>query len=99
VFWEAGEDPKPKKIVAKASSDSKITKLDVASSSGEFQATAAKGANPGEFVITVTPADTSKPTNATITIKTDLPEPFYAIARVTGPTPAATPATSPAVIP
>lgn len=99
VFWEAGEDPKPKKIIAKASSDSKITKLDVTSSSPDFQASVAKGSTPGEFIISVTPAETSKATNATITMKTDLPEPFYAIARVTAPTPAAAPATSPAVIP
>ncbi|MGI8820727.1 MAG: DUF1573 domain-containing protein [Chthoniobacterales bacterium] len=95
VYWEAGEEPKPKTIKAKASPDSKITKLDVTCSSPEFKATAAKGSGPGEFVVTVTPTDTSKPANATLTMKTDLPEPFYAIARVTAPTPATSPATAP----
>ena len=83
VFWENGEDPKPKKITVTASKDVKMTKLDVVSSSPDFATKVDPGTKPGEFVITVTPQDVKKAVSATLTIKPDLPQVFYATARVT----------------
>ncbi len=48
VFWESGEDPKPKQITVKAASaDVKMTKLDVTSSSPEFTTRGGKGVQAG----------------------------------------------------
>jgi len=85
VFWQMGEAPKPKTIKVKASKDVSITKVEVASSSPEFTTKVEKGSAPGEFNISVEPKTTSQPLNATLTIKSDYPQPFYATARVTGP--------------
>ncbi len=85
VFWENGEDPKPKKITVTAGKDVTVTKLDVSSSSPEFTTKVDKGSKPGEFVITVTPKNTATMVSATLTIQPDLPQVFYATARVTGP--------------
>jgi len=93
VFWENGEAPKPKTINLKAGKDITITKLDVTSSGPEFTTKVDKGSAPGEFQLTVTPKDTSQMLNATLTIKPDFPQTFYATARVTPPAP---PATAPA---
>ena len=87
VFWENGEEPTTKKITVKAASqDVNMTKLDVTSSSPDFATKVEKGTNAGEFVIDVTPKDTMKAYSATLTIKPDFPQTFYATARVTGPT-------------
>lgn len=83
VFWENGADPKPKKITVTAGKDVKMTKLDVVSSSPDFATKVDPGTNPGEFVITVTPQDVKKAVSATLTIKPDMPQVFYATARVT----------------
>lgn len=85
VFWENGEAPTPKKIVVSGGKDVTLTKVDVTSSSPDFSTKVDKGGKAGEFVITVTPTDTKKMTSATLTIKSDLPQVFYATARVTGP--------------
>ncbi len=86
VFWENGEDPKAKQITVKAASaDVKMTKLEVTSSSPEFKTQVEKGAKPGEFIVNVTPSDTKAMHSATLTIKPDFPQTFYATARVTPP--------------
>ena len=85
VFWENGEAPKPKKITVTAGPEVKMTKLDVASSSPDFATKVDKGKKAGEFVITVTPRDTTKMLSATLTIRPDMPQVYYATARVTGP--------------
>jgi hypothetical protein len=85
VFWEQGEALKPKKITVKANKDITMTKLDVTPSSPDFTTKVEKGSNPGEFVISVLPTDTSKLLAATLTIKPDIDQVFYATARVTGP--------------
>ncbi len=85
VFWENGEAPTPKKIVISGGKDVTLTKVDVTSSSPDFTTKVDKGDKAGEFVVTVTPADTKKMSSATLTIKSDLPQVFYATARVTGP--------------
>lgn len=89
VFWENGEAPKPKKITVKAGPDVTMTKLEVSSSSPDFTTKVEKGAAAGEFIINVVPKDTSRQLAATLTIKPDFPQTFYATARVTGPAAAA----------
>ncbi len=85
VYWENGEAPKPKVIKLKANKDVAITKVDVGSSAPEFTTKVEKGSGPGEFNIIVQPRDTTRAANATLTIKSDLPQSFYATVRVTPP--------------
>ena len=86
VFWQAGEDAKPKTILAKAGKGANVKKVDVTSSSGDFTAKVEPGSGAGEFKISVQPKDTAKPLNATLTIKPDTgsgpPKVYYAAARV-----------------
>lgn len=89
VYWENGEAIKPKRITVKAGLGVTVTKVDVTSSSPEFTTKVEKGAAAGEFIINVLPKDTSRQLATTLTIKSDLPQMFYATARVTGPAAAA----------
>src|SRR5438445_54637 len=91
VFWQSGEEPKPKIITAKANKDAAIKKLDVTSSVPDFTAKVDAGSAPNEFKISVQPRDTTKAVYATLTIKPDSPNTanvFSAAARVMPPTPA-----------
>jgi hypothetical protein len=92
VYWQNGEEPKPKIITAKANKDAAIKKLDVASSTPDFAAKVDAGSAPNEFRISVQPRDTSKAVYATLTIKPDSPantgNMFAAAARVMPPAPA-----------
>src|SRR5438445_1410448 len=91
VYWQNGEEPKPKIITAKANKDAAIKKLDVASSTPDFTAKVDAGSAPNEFRISVQPRDTTKAVYATLTIKPDSPNTanvFSAAARVMPPTPA-----------
>jgi hypothetical protein len=92
VYWQNGEALKAKKIVAKVGKEFGVSNMTVESSSPVFTATVQKGDADGEFVISVVPTDTSKQANATLTIKSDLPQPYYATVAVTAP--AAQPATA-----
>jgi hypothetical protein len=89
VFWQSGEDPKPKTILAKAGKGVAIKNLEVTSSSPEFTAKVEPGSGAGEFKINVQPRDTAKQLNATLTIKPEMSSGpakiFYASARVTPP--------------
>jgi hypothetical protein len=87
VFWQAGEAPQPKTIIAKAGKGVTVKKVDVISSSGDFTAKVEPGPTAGEFKIQVQPKDTTKPLNASLTIKPDVkPErTYYATARVMPP--------------
>src|ERR1700720_538827 len=91
VYWQNGEDPKPKIITAKANKDAAIKKLDVASSTPDFTAKVGAGSAPNEFRISVQPRDTTKAVYATLTIKPDSPantgNMFAAAARVMPPPP------------
>ncbi len=90
VYWQNGEEPKPKIITAKANKDAAIKKLDVASSTPDFTAKVEAGSAPNEFKITVQPRDTTKAVYATLTIKPDFPSTanvFSAAARVMPPPP------------
>ena len=84
VYWQTGEAAKPKTITVRAGKDVTVGTVDVTSSSPDFSTKVEKG-NGGEFLIHVQPKDTSAQLSTTLTIKTDLPKPFYASARVTGP--------------
>jgi hypothetical protein len=92
VYWQNGEEPKPKIITAKANKDAAIKKLDVASSTPDFAAKVDAGSAPNEFRISVQPRDTTKAVYATLTIKPDSPantgNMFAAAARVMPPPPA-----------
>ena len=85
VYWQNGEEPKPKIITAKANKDAAVKKLDVASSTPDFTAKVEAGSAPNEFKINVQPRDTTKAVYATLTIKPDSPSTanvFSAAARV-----------------
>lgn len=91
VYWQNGEEPKPKVITAKANKDAAIKKLDVASSTPDFTAKVDAGSAPNEFRISVQPRDTTRAVYATLTIKPDSPantgNMFAAAARVMPPAP------------
>jgi hypothetical protein len=90
VYWQNGEEPKPKIITAKANKDAAIKKLDVASSTTDFTAKVDAGSAPNEFRISVQPRDTAKAVYATLTIKPDSPANtgnMFAAARVMPPAP------------
>src|SRR5438874_12985551 len=73
VYWQNGEEPKPKIITAKANKDAAIKKLDVSSSTPDFTAKVDAGSAPNEFKISVQPRDTTNAVYATLTIKSDSP--------------------------
>src|SRR5207237_1629650 len=99
VYWQNGEERKPKVITAKANKDAAIKKLDVASSTPDFTAKVDAGSAPNEFRISVQPRDTSKPVYATLTIKPDSPpntgNTFAVAARVMPPAPTSGTAVTP----
>jgi len=86
VFWQANEPAQPKTIIAKAAKGTTVKKVDVTASSADFTAKVVPGSN-GEFKIEVQPKDTTKPLNATLTIKPDVTpaKVFFASARVMPP--------------
>jgi hypothetical protein len=86
VFWQANEPAQPKTIIAKAAKGTTIKKVDVTASSADFTAKVEPGSN-GEFKIQVQPKDTTKPLNATLTIKPDITPAklYFASARVMPP--------------
>jgi len=85
VYWQTGEAPKPKTIIARAGKGVAMKTVEVTSSSAEFTAKVVSGAGAGEFKISIQPRDTSKPVNATLTIKPEGAGPekaYFATARV-----------------
>jgi hypothetical protein len=87
VYWQAGEEAKPKTVVARVGKNIPIKNLDVVSTNPDFLVKVERGATPGEFRINIQPRETTKPGFATLTIKTDYPKEapknFYINARVT----------------
>src|SRR5205823_8571266 len=71
VFWQSGEDPKPKTILAKAGKGVTIKNLEVTSSSPEFTAKVEPGSAAGEFKFVVAPKDTAHQATANLAIKPD----------------------------
>ena len=88
VFWQAGEEAKPKTILAKAGKGITLKNVEVTSSSGDFTAKVEPGPA-GEFKINIQPKDTAKPLNTTLTVKPDSgagsAKIYYAQARVMPP--------------
>jgi len=87
VYWQANEAPQPKTIVAKAAKGATVKNVEVTSSSGDFTAKVEPAKTAGEFKIQVQPKDTTKPLNATLTIKPDAAPAkiYFASARVLPP--------------
>lgn len=88
VYWETGEEPKPKTLTVKPGSGIAIKNLAVKSSSPEFTTKVEAGSAPGEFQIVVQPQQTARPVSGTLNIKLDLPnmpgKTFFALAKVIG---------------
>ena len=86
VFWQAGEAPRPKAIVAKAAAGVSIQGLDVSSSSPDFVTKVEPGSSPNEFRIKIEPRQTTQAAVATLTIKPGFgngkTKIFYATARI-----------------
>ncbi len=72
VFWQPGEDPKPKTISAKAGKGVAIKNLEVTSSSPDFTTKVEPGSGAGEFRIMIQPRDTAHQVNAILTIKPNI---------------------------
>ena len=89
VFWQIGEQSKPKTITVKVAKGVAVKSLDVTSSAPDFSAKVEPGPGEGEFRINVQPKDTTRPIAATLTIKPDSAapgsKPYFATARVTPP--------------
>src|SRR5437763_3864821 len=110
VYWQSGEEPKPKKISIKASKDFPAKNITVKSNSPNFESKVESGRSSGEWTIEVTPKDTSHPTGTALVVQTDYPKEapksFVVNVSVTNPpgtpsvvkpsTPAAIPSASPA---
>ena len=111
VFWQTGEDPTPKTVIAKAGKDVPIKDLEVKSTNPSFEAKVEKGKAAGEFRISIHPKDTKIPAFSSVTVKTDFPKEapktLFVTARVNGPptavmtppTAAMTPPTAPGQVP
>lgn len=90
VYWQSGEEAKPKTIVAKAGAGITIKSLEVVSSLPEFTTKVEPGKTKGEFLIKIEPRQTTQASAATLTIKPALDKGtkiLYASARVMPPTP------------
>ncbi len=100
VFWQNGEDPKPKTLMVKPAKEFPVKGIKATSSSPEFQTKVEKASN-GEYKIVVQPKDTSHMLTAALTIQPEESSKiFYANLRVMGPAqaePAANPASKPSV--
>ena len=94
VYWQSGEEPKPKKISIKAAKDFPAKNITVKSNSPNFESKVEPGNAPGEWTIEVTPKDTSHVFGTSLLIQTDYPKEapksFAVTAQVTNP-PAAPP--------
>jgi Protein of unknown function (DUF1573) len=73
VYWQSGEEPKPKKISIKASKDFPAKILTVKSTNQNFESKLEPG-KAGEWTIEVTPKDTSRPMGTALLIQTDYPK-------------------------
>jgi len=100
VYWQSGEEPKPKTIVAKVGAGVAIKNLEAVSSHPDFTAKVEKGKTKDEFQINIEPRQTTQAVAATLTIKPTLEKGtkiLYASARVMPPAPTnVAPANTPA---
>jgi hypothetical protein len=95
VYWQTGEEPKPKKISIKASKDFPAKSISVKSNSQNFESKVEPSKTAGEWTIEVTPKDTSHPMGTALLVQSDYPKEapksFYVNASITAP-PGAPPA-------
>jgi hypothetical protein len=85
VFWQNGEEPKPKAVTVKVGKDFSVKGIKVTSSNAEFTTKVEKSGK-DEFKINVQPKDTSKMVAAALTIQPeDSPKMYYANVRVMPP--------------
>ena len=90
VYWQSGEEPKPKTMIAKVGAGITIKNLEVVSSHPDFTAKVEKGKAKDEFQINIAPRQTTQAVAATLTIKPTLEKGtkiLYASARVMPPAP------------
>lgn len=89
VYWQSGEEPKPKKISIKAAKDFPAKNITVKSNSQIFQSKVEPGSGAGEWTIEVTPKDTSHPVGTALLVQTDYPKEapksFYVNVQVSNP--------------
>jgi Protein of unknown function (DUF1573) len=104
VYWQNGEDPKPKTVMVKASKDFPAKNLTVKSNSQVFTAKVEPGASAGEWKIEVQPKETSRSVATALLVQSDFPKEqprsFYVNVQVNPPVnvpanPAATPVKNP----
>src|SRR5712692_3701912 len=101
VYWQGGEEPKPKTVLVKASKDFPARNLTVKSNSQVFASKIEPGGAPGEWKLEVQPKETSHPIGTVLVVQTDYPKEaprsFYVNVQVTVPPgPATKPAATPA---
>lgn len=89
VYWQSGEEPKPKKISIKAAKEFPAKNITVKSNSQNFESKVEQGSAAGEWTIEVTPKDTSHPMGTALLVQTDYPKEapksFYVNVSVTNP--------------
>jgi hypothetical protein len=99
VYWQNGEEPKPKKVSVKAAKEFPAKVITIKSNSQNFESKVEPG-KAGEWTIEVTPKDTSHPMGTALLIQTDYPKEapksFYLNVVVTTP-PGAPPVLRPSV--
>jgi hypothetical protein len=97
VFWQSGEDPKAKTVMAKIGKDAPVKHVDVSSVNPQFEVKVNKEKN-SEYRIDIQPKETKTASYTTITVKTDFPKEspktYYVTARVMAPVPSPAPATA-----
>jgi hypothetical protein len=101
VYWQSGEEPKPKKISVKASKDFPGKNITVKSNSPNFESKVEPGSGSGEWTIEVMPKDTSHPMGSALVVQSDYPKEgpksFSVTVQITNPAaPVAIPSASPA---
>lgn len=106
VYWQAGEDPKPKKISVKAASGFPVKNVTVKSNSQFFSSKIEKGSAAGEWTVEVQPKDTNHMMATALVLQADYPPeapksvlvnvsvyPGPATTKLAVPSPTASPAT------
>jgi hypothetical protein len=85
VFWQSGEEAKPKTITVKAAKEFPVKNITVKASTQDFETKVTKAAD-DEYKVEVQPKDTSHMAMAALTIQSEgSPKLFYANARVMPP--------------
>jgi Protein of unknown function (DUF1573) len=73
VYWQNGEEPKPKTVSVKAAKEFPAKEITIKSNSQNFESKVEPG-KAGEWTIEVTPKDTSHPIGTSLVIQTDYPK-------------------------